>query len=120
MKDKKKKKHLETNKVLCVIGMLIIGIIGVYAILHFCAMERIAVTTNATVTPSAEVPVAAITTIFAFFLTYCGYNGVLKNSRNKYKVDENGIPYKQQVERWYQKMKEKEAAASDEVNDNDT
>lgn len=118
-KLREKFKSLEMNKILCITGMITIGVIGIYAVLHYCSMEHLAIVSNSTIAPSPEVPVTAITSIFAFFLTYCGYNGILKNSRNKYKVDKNGIPYKQQVQEWYESLKKKEESASEEVSDDD-
>ena len=45
--------------------------------------------------PDSAVPISAMVQIFGAILSYCLYQLGLKNSRNKYGVDENGHPFKE-------------------------
>lgn len=47
--------------------------------------------------PDSALPISAMVQIFGSILSYCLYQLGLKNSRNKYGVDENGQPFKQKI-----------------------
>ena len=47
--------------------------------------------------PDSAVPISAMVQIFGAILSYCLYQLGLKNSRNKYGIDENGQPYKEET-----------------------
>lgn len=48
--------------------------------------------------PDSAVPISAMVQIFGAILSYCLYQLGLKNSRNKYGIDENGHPYNNRYE----------------------
>ena len=48
--------------------------------------------------PDSNVPISAMVQIFGAILSYCLYQLGLKNSRNKYGIDENGQPFKEKNE----------------------
>lgn len=48
--------------------------------------------------PDSAVPITAMVQIFGSILSYCLYQLGLKNSRNKYGIDENGQPFKEKYE----------------------
>ncbi len=47
--------------------------------------------------PDSAMPISAMVQIFGAILSYCLYQLGLKNSRNKYGIDENGYPFKEEV-----------------------
>lgn len=117
---KKKVKKFEMNKKLCILGMVVIGIIGVYSIIHFGTMEKLAIETGSSISPSSEVAVESIRTIFAFFLGYCGYNGVLKVSRNRHGIDKDGTPYTETIREYIEKVKEEQKGMSKKFSADET
>ena len=48
--------------------------------------------------PDSAVPISSMVQIFGAILSYCLYQLGLKNSRNKYGIDENGHPFKDNCE----------------------
>ncbi len=47
--------------------------------------------------PDSAMPISAMVQIFGAILSYCLYQLGLKNSRNKYGIDENGQPFKEEI-----------------------
>lgn len=47
--------------------------------------------------PDSAMPISAMVQIFGAILSYCLYQYGLKNSRNKYGIDENGQPFKEEI-----------------------
>jgi len=47
--------------------------------------------------PDSAMPISAMVQIFGSILSYCLYQLGLKNSRNKYGIDENGQPFKEEI-----------------------
>lgn len=91
-------KKVEFSKLLCGIIAAVIGAVAVYAILRYNSLTKLAIETGATTLPDAALPVACVSLLLASFLSYCLYQFGLKNSRNKYGVDEHGQPYRQKIE----------------------
>lgn len=99
MQKKTKKKKVETHKKLCGICLAVLLPLTVFSVVAYFYAELAAIRSGAEA-PSAIIPLALIWADVGFYLSYCGYNGFLKNSRNKYGVDNNGQPYQQQVAEW--------------------
>lgn len=95
--SKKNKKHFEFAKLVCGFIIAISGAVGVYAILKYYWLVEKAIEMNAVALPDGSVAVAAIGTIIGAFISYCFYQFGLKNSRNKYGIDETGEPYKTKI-----------------------
>ena len=98
-KKVKKKKKTETSKILCVVCLAVFLTLTVFSVVSYHINELVAIR-NGAEAPSATIPLALVWADVGFYLSYCGYNGFLKNSRNKYGVDNNGQPYQQQVVEW--------------------
>ena len=79
------KRKFEWAKFVC--GMLV-----VYAILCGVAYY-IAIFMDKS--PDSALAVQSCITLLGGYLSYCLYQFGLKNSRNKYSIDENGQPYKE-------------------------
>ena len=105
-KKTKKKKKTETSKILCCICLTVFLLLTVFSVVSYHFNELAAIRSGAEA-PAATIPLALVWADVGFYLSYCGYNGFLKNSRNKYGVDENGNPCQAQVEAWAQAELEK-------------
>lgn len=86
------KKKIEWSKLFC---SLIAGIFAIYGI--WCGIEyynlcRVAIE-NCSSMPEPTLAVVNVSTVIASLLSYLLYQGGLKNSRNKYKVDSEGVPF---------------------------
>ena len=82
---------LEWSKIVC--GLIILYGIGngvVYNIAIF--MDKM---------PDSSLAVQSVTTIIGGYMSYLLYQFGLKNSRNKFGVDSEGMPYKQNVDNAY-------------------
>lgn len=91
-------KKVEFSKLLCGIIAAVIGLVAVYAILRYYSLTKLAIETGSAVTPDATLAVTCVSMLLGAFLSYCLYQFGLKNSRNKYGVDEHGQPYKLKIE----------------------
>lgn len=83
-----KKKKTEYSKI-------IMGIILAYGILNGL-MYHIEILLG--FQPDPALAVQSVITIIGAFLSYTVYSWGMKNSRNKYHVDENGEPWKEKLE----------------------
>lgn len=94
MAKHKKKKKIDTSKIMCAI-ILAYGIIT--GILYYVAIffDKMVDSSLAT---------QCVITIIGSFASYCLYNFGLKNSRNKYGVDETGQPYRIKTEDYSEGM----------------
>lgn len=93
-------KNVEFSKIFCGIIAAVIGAVAIYAILRYNSLTKLAIETGSSTLPDATLPVACVTILLASFLSYCLYQFGLKNSRNKYGVDEHGQPYRQKIEEY--------------------
>ena len=92
------KRKKEFSKMMCLTGFILFFIIGVYMILRYFSLVKLAIVSGAMVMPDSALPIAGITFILAPIISYLAYQFGLKNSRNKYGVDENGEPFKREIE----------------------
>lgn len=90
-------KKVEFSKLLCGIIAAVIGLVAIYAILRYYSLTKLAIETGSPTLPDPTLPVTCVSLVLASFLSYCLYQFGLKNSRNKYGVDEHGQPYKQKI-----------------------
>ena len=88
----KNKKKFEWSKLIC--GLIVLyGIANgvVYNLAIF--MDKL---------PDSALAVQSITTIVGGYMSYLLYQFGLKNSRNKFGIDEDGNPYKQNLSEVYE------------------
>lgn len=86
-----KKKSFEWSKIIC--GILVLyGISNgvVYNVAIF--MDKM---------PDSALAVQSVITIVGGYMSYLMYQFGLKNSRNKYGIDGEGVPYSQRVDELY-------------------
>lgn len=86
-----KKKKFEWSKFAC-------GLIVLYGITNG-VIYNVAVFMDKT--PDSALAVQSITTIIGGYMSYLLYQFGLKNSRNKFGIDEDGNPYKQDMSELY-------------------
>lgn len=86
-------KKTEFSKIICVIVSAIFVLIGCWMIYEYYALVRLAIENGSDVVPDVTLPVTGITSILVPFISYLIYQFKLKNSRNKYGINENGVPY---------------------------
>ena len=91
MKNKKKHK-IECSKLLSGLVIVTFGLYGVWCGIKYYSLAKLAIENN-TVMPDPILAVTCVTTVIAALLSYCLYNGILKNSLNKngLTIDEDGI-----------------------------
>ena len=81
-------KKMEFSKKLAIfLGIVTVVVIAISAILSLLGKE-----------PISDVAVAVISTCGGYLCTYGLKSAFEKNSRNKYGVDENGIPFDADIE----------------------
>ena len=87
---RKTKPKREFSKILTAI-VLAVGILNLlaYHVAVFYAISR-----GSMILPDASLGTQTVITILGGLLSYCLYQFGLKNSRNKYGIDEEGHPYK--------------------------
>ena len=85
------KKKFEWSKVIC-------GVLVTYGIANGI-LYNIAVFMDKC--PDSALAVQSVTTIIGGYMSYLLYQFGLKNSRNRYGVDEEGVPYSQNVAETY-------------------
>ena len=93
MGKRAKSNKKEFSKMMCVVAFVIFLLLGAWMIYRYYDLMSVAIVNDSSITPDASLPIAGITFIFAPILSYLTYQAGLKNSRNKYGVDENGQPY---------------------------
>ena len=80
MKNKKKHK-IECSKLLSGLVIVTFGLYGVWCGIKYYSLAKLAIENN-TVMPDPILAVTCVTTVIAALLSYCLYNGFLKNSLN--------------------------------------
>lgn len=83
----------EFSKIMCVAGSMAFCILGVWMIWKYYSLTELAILSESSVVPDATLPISGIASILVPFVSYLIYQFKLKNSRNKYGISENGIPY---------------------------
>lgn len=86
------KKKFEFSKIIILLAILVLFSVGIWSIIKYYSLTKLAITTAASILPDAAIPIACISTILGTILSYCLYQGLLKNSLNKNKltIDECG------------------------------
>ena len=89
---KNKKKKIETSKLMAGVVIVSFGIYGIWCGIEYYILTKLAIENN-TEMPDPTLAVTCVTTVLAALLSYCLYNGILKNSLNKngLTIDEDGI-----------------------------
>ena len=91
-------RKVEFSKIFCGIIAAVIGAVAVYSIFRYNQLTKLAIETGSPTLPDPTLAVTCVSLVLASFLSYCLYQFGLKNSRNKYGVDEHGQPYRQKIE----------------------
>ena len=91
------KQKAEFSKRVCAIAALAFFVLGTWMVWRYYELMEMAINGLAAVSPDAALPIAGITFIFSPIVSYLVYQFGLKNSRNKYGVDENGEPYVREI-----------------------
>jgi hypothetical protein len=86
-------KKKEFSRLMCIIASSVFVLIGCWMIYEYYALIRLAIENGSDVVPDVALPIAGITSILVPFISYLIYQFKLKNSRNKYGISENGVPY---------------------------
>lgn len=108
----KKKKKVEWSKVLCTIVALFFSVFALWCDFEYYQLAYEAIQLNS-VMPDATLAVTAMSAVIGAILSYLLYQMGLKNSRNKYGVDEEGNPYRVRMEDIYEET-EDDKVESDE------
>ena len=90
-------KKVEFSKLLCGIVAAVTVIVAIYSTLRYYSLVELAIETGSGVAPDPIVAVTSVGTILGAVLSYCLYQFGLKNSRNKYGIDEHGQPYREKI-----------------------
>lgn len=92
-KRRRKKKKAEWSKVFSGIVAGCFGLLAVWATFRYYELAELAIINQSAVVPDATLAVTFVTTVIAALLSYLLYQAGLKNSRNKYGIDEDGRPF---------------------------
>lgn len=87
------KKMREYSKIICTVAFVLLALLGCWMIWKYYALMKLAIVSGSSVTPDASLPIAGITAIITPIIGYLLYQAKLKDSRNKYGISENGVPY---------------------------
>lgn len=90
-------RKIEFSKLFCGMIALVVGIVAIYAIARYYSLVKLAIMCASAVAPDVTLAVTCVSVVLGAVLSYCLYQFGLKNSRNKYGVDENGEPYQKEV-----------------------
>ena len=93
MTKKKKKSKKEFSKVFCLTASFALLFIGCWMIWKYYNLVELAIQADSSATPDSALPIAGITAIITPLVGYLTYQAKLKNSRNKYGINEQGVPY---------------------------
>lgn len=93
MANRVQRKKFEFSQLACVLASLVFMFIGCWMIWRYYMLVQLAIETNSAIAPDSALPVTGITAIIVPLISYLLYQFKLKNSRNKYGISENGVPY---------------------------
>lgn len=96
-KHSKKKKKAEWSKKLCTIIAFGFGAFALWCGFEYYVLAARAIELNS-VMPDPTLAVTSMSIVIGALLSYLLYQMGLKNSRNKYGIDENGQPFKSKVD----------------------
>ena len=91
-KKKKAKKKVDWSKIFTTIIALGFGAYGIWCGIEYYELCNIAILNDGSM-PDSTLAVTCVTVVIGSLVSYLLYNGFLKNSRNKYGVDSEGVPY---------------------------
>lgn len=91
---KNKKKKIEWSKFFCSLIAISFGVFSIWCGYEYYRLSLIAIEMG-TMLPDSSLAVTCVTVVIASLLSYLLYQMGLKNSRNKYGIDENGQPFKE-------------------------
>ena len=94
---KKKRKKIEWSKILCGLVAFNFGGFAVWLGVEYYKLSRLAIETGGSC-PDPTLAVTAMSVVIGAILSYLLYQMGLKNSRNKYGIDENGQPFKSKIQ----------------------
>lgn len=103
---KTKLKHIEFSKLLCSFAFVALLVLGIWMVVRYYNLASVAIESSSANMPDASLPIAGLTMIISPILSYSLYQFGLKNSRNKYGIDADGVPYKQKLD--YESVEEAE------------
>lgn len=86
------KKKIEWSKIFSTTIAAIFAIYGIWCGIEYYKLCRLAIETCSSM-PEPTLAVVNVSTVIASLLSYLLYQAGLKNSRNKYGVDAEGIPF---------------------------
>lgn len=89
-------KKFEFSKIITLLTILIFTLYGVWSGIEYYSLAKLAIETNS-IMPDSTLATTCVTTILGAVLAYCLYQWGLKNSRNKYGIDAEGQPFKQEA-----------------------
>lgn len=69
------------------------GLLAVWATFRHYELAELAIINQSTAAPDPSLAIAFVKTVIAALLSYLLYQAGLKNSRNKYGIDEDGRPF---------------------------
>lgn len=92
----KKKKKTEWSKKLCGLVAFFFGAFALWCGYEYYELAHEAIILNS-VMPDATLAVTAMSVVVGALLSYLLYQMGLKNSRNRYGIDEDGQPFKSKV-----------------------
>lgn len=90
---RRKIKKMEWSKKFAGLMALALGIYGIWCGVKYYQLCELAIEYNS-IMPDATLAVTSVSTVLASLMSYLLYQMGLKNSRNKYGIDENGQPFK--------------------------
>ena len=93
IKIRTKIKKVEWSKKFSALIALGFGAYGIWCGIKYYELCRAAID-NFSILPDPTLAVACVTTVIASLVSYLLYQAGLKNSRNKYGIDEDGQPFK--------------------------
>lgn len=94
---KKQKKKAEWSKKLCGIIVFFFGVFAIWCGYEYYNLAKQAIELNS-IMPDVTLAVTAMSVVIGAVLSYLLYQMGLKNSRNKYGVREDGVPFKLRVD----------------------
>ena len=110
-----KTKKREFSKGVCAVTVAVFTIVALFSIIDFHRLQTLAIEMNAASMPTPEVPVRLIECVVVVILGYCGYQLGLKGSRNRYGIDETGVPYSERIKEIYESIKNENNESEDEI-----
>lgn len=97
-KVKLKKKKVEWSKIVSGTIAFGFGIFALWCGTRYYDLTLIAIESGSDTLPDVTLAVTAMSVVIGALLSYLLYQLGLKNSRNKYGIDENGEPFKIKLE----------------------